>query len=96
MPYKHIEISMGPQHPSTHGVLQLKVTADNEVVLNVEPVIGYLHRGMEKLWEHRTYPQIVPLTDRLDYLAGMNMNLGLALCVEKPVNRTLPSFLLMA
>ena len=83
MPYKHIEISMGPQHPSTHGVLQLKVTAVNEVVLNVEPVIGYLHRGMEKLWEHRTYPKIVPLTDRLDYLGAVLNNLGYVLAVEK-------------
>jgi NADH-quinone oxidoreductase subunit D len=74
---------MGPQHPSTHGVLRLKLAVDNEVVLSVEPVIGYLHRGMEKLWENLSYVQIVPLTDRLDYLASLSNNLGYVLAVEK-------------
>ncbi|MFH0977240.1 MAG: NADH-quinone oxidoreductase subunit D [Spirochaetota bacterium] len=81
---------MGPQHPSTHGVLQLKLTVDNEVVLKVEPVIGYLHRGMEKLWENRTYTQILPFTDRLDYLAAISNNLGYVLAVEKLLGLEIP------
>jgi NADH-quinone oxidoreductase subunit D len=81
--FKEIDLNMGPQHPSTHGVLRLKLAVDNEVVLSVEPVIGYLHRGMEKLWESLTYTQVVPLTDRLDYLASLSNNLGYVLTVEK-------------
>jgi NADH-quinone oxidoreductase subunit D len=80
---KEIDLNMGPQHPSTHGVLRLKLAVDNEVVLRVEPVLGYLHRGMEKLWESLTYTQVVPLTDRLDYLASLSNNLGYCLAVEK-------------
>jgi NADH-quinone oxidoreductase subunit D len=79
---KEYDLNMGPQHPSTHGVLRLKLAVDNEVVLGVEPVLGYLHRGMEKLWENLTYIQIVPLTDRLDYIAALSNNLGYALAVE--------------
>jgi len=80
---REIDLNMGPQHPSTHGVLRLKLAVDNEVVLRVEPVIGYLHRGMEKLWESLTYTQVVPLTDRLDYIASLSNNLGFVLPVEK-------------
>jgi NADH-quinone oxidoreductase subunit D len=80
---KEIDLNMGPQHPSTHGVLRLKVSVDNEVVLHLEPVLGYLHRGMEKLWESQSYPQIVPLTDRLDYIAALSNELGYCLTVEK-------------
>jgi NADH-quinone oxidoreductase subunit D len=80
---KEIDLNMGPQHPSTHGVLRLRLAVDNEVVLRVEPVLGYLHRGMEKLWESLTYTQVVPLTDRLDYLASLSNNLGYCLAVEK-------------
>jgi NADH-quinone oxidoreductase subunit D len=61
-------INIGPQHPSTHGVFRMRVTLDGEVVVDIEPVIGYLHRGIEKMGENRTYAQIIPLTDRLDYL----------------------------
>jgi NADH-quinone oxidoreductase subunit D len=81
--FKEIDLNMGPQHPSTHGVLRLKVSVDNEVVLHLEPILGYLHRGMEKLWESQTYHQIVPLTDRLDYLAALSNNFGFCLAVEK-------------
>jgi NADH-quinone oxidoreductase subunit D len=81
--FKELELNMGPQHPSTHGVLRLKLTVDNEVVLKVEPEVGYLHRGMEKLWENLTYTQVVPLTDRLDYLAALSNNLAFVLAVEK-------------
>jgi NADH-quinone oxidoreductase subunit D len=90
MAFKEIELNMGPQHPSTHGVLRLKVAVDNEVVLRVEPVIGYLHRGMEKLWENSTYRQILPLTDRLDYLAAVSNNLAYVLAVEKLMELEVP------
>lgn len=76
-------INMGPQHPSTHGVLRLALRTDGEVVSHVEPHIGYLHRCAEKIGEHLSPRQWVPYTDRLDYLAGMNMNLGWALTLEK-------------
>ena len=78
-----ITINMGPQHPSTHGVFRLRVTFDGEVVLDVEPVFGYLHRGTEKLAEERTYTQIVTLTDRLDYVSSMTNNLAYVSAVEK-------------
>lgn len=76
-------LNVGPQHPSTHGVFRMRVTLDGEVVVNVEPVVGYLHRGIEKLAESRTYTQVIPLTDRLDYLASMTNNFGYVLAVEK-------------
>lgn len=76
-------INMGPQHPSTHGVLQLILELDGEIVTKATPHIGFLHRGIEKLSEHRTYHQTIPLTDRLDYLAPMSNNLGYVLAVEK-------------
>ncbi|PLX73501.1 MAG: NADH-quinone oxidoreductase subunit D [Desulfuromonas sp.] len=76
-------INMGPQHPSTHGVLQLILELDGETVVSATPHIGFLHRGVEKLSEHRTYHQTIPLTDRLDYLAPMSNNLGYVLAVEK-------------
>lgn len=76
-------INMGPQHPSTHGVLRLGITVDGEVVTDAVPDIGYLHRGTEKLAENRTYPQIIVLTDRMDYLSAMLNNFGYVLTVEK-------------
>ncbi len=76
-------INMGPQHPSTHGVFRMRMTLDGEVVVNMEPVFGYLHRGIEKLAEERTYTQNIPFTDRLDYLASMSNNLAYVLAVEK-------------
>jgi NADH-quinone oxidoreductase subunit D len=76
-------INMGPQHPSTHGVLRLALRTDGEVVSESTPHIGYLHRCAEKIGENMSPRQFLPYTDRLDYLAGMNMNLGWALCVEK-------------
>jgi NADH-quinone oxidoreductase subunit D len=78
-----VTINMGPQHPSTHGVFRLRVTFDGEVVLDVEPIIGYLHRGTEKLAEERNYVQIVTLTDRLDYVSAMTNNLAYVRTVEK-------------
>ncbi|MCH8938301.1 MAG: NADH dehydrogenase (quinone) subunit D [Gemmatimonadetes bacterium] len=76
-------VNIGPQHPATHGVLRLVVELDGEVVVRVIPHIGYLHSGFEKLGEYRYYNQIVPLTDRMDYLAPMSNNVCLALAVEK-------------
>jgi NADH-quinone oxidoreductase subunit D len=76
-------INMGPQHPSTHGVLRLVLRTDGEVVMEAVPHIGYLHRSAEKIGENLSPRQFLPYTDRLDYLAAMNMNLGWALCVEK-------------
>jgi NADH-quinone oxidoreductase subunit D len=76
-------LNIGPQHPSTHGVFRMRVTLDGEVIVDVEPVVGYLHRGIEKMGENRTYTQIIPLTDRLDYLASMTNNLAYVLAVEK-------------
>jgi NADH-quinone oxidoreductase subunit D len=76
-------VNMGPQHPSTHGVLRLVLRTDGEIVSEVEPHIGYLHRCAEKIGENLTARQWIPYTDRMDYLAAMNMNLGWSLAVEK-------------
>jgi NADH-quinone oxidoreductase subunit D len=76
-------VNMGPQHPSTHGVLRLVLRTDGEIVSEVTPHIGYLHRCAEKIGENLTPRQYIPYTDRMDYLAGMNMNLGWALTIEK-------------
>ena len=76
-------VNMGPQHPSTHGVLRLVLRTDGEIVSEVTPHLGYLHRCAEKIGENLSHRQWIPYTDRMDYLAGMNMNLGWALCVEK-------------
>jgi NADH-quinone oxidoreductase subunit D len=83
-------VNMGPQHPSTHGVLRLLLRTDGEVVHEVVPHIGYLHRCAEKIGENLAPPQWIPYTDRMDYLAGMNMNLGFSLAVEKLVKMELP------
>ncbi len=76
-------VNMGPQHPSTHGVLRLILALQGERIVDMEVVIGYLHRGTEKLAEFRTYHQFIPLTDRLDYLASNSMNHGYVIAVEK-------------
>ncbi len=76
-------VNIGPQHPATHGVLRLLVELDGETVRRVVPHIGYLHSGFEKLGEYRHYNQIIPLTDRTDYLSPMANNVGFALAAEK-------------
>jgi NADH-quinone oxidoreductase subunit D len=81
---------MGPQHPSTHGVLRLELTLDGEVVVKCRPVIGYLHTGIEKTFEAKTYVQGVVLTDRMDYLNPLGNNLAYALSVEKLVGCDIP------
>jgi len=80
---EHMLINIGPQHPATHGVLRLVLELDGETVRRCIPHIGYLHSGFEKLGEYRQYNQIVPLTDRTDYLSPMANNVCLALAVEK-------------
>lgn len=83
-------LNMGPQHPSTHGVLRLEVVLDGELVIDVKPHIGYLHRCFEKHCEAMTYPQVVPYTDRLDYLASMYNNFGYVVAVEKLLGIEVP------
>lgn len=83
-------VNMGPQHPSTHGVLRLLLRTDGEIIHEVTPHIGYLHRCAEKIGENLSPPQWIPYSDRMDYLAGMNMNLGLALAVEKLIGMEVP------
>lgn len=81
-------LQMGPQHPSTHGVLRLELVMDGEIVQAITPHIGYLHRCFEKHAEALTYPQVIPYTDRMDYLAAMSMELGYVLAVEKLIGLT--------
>ena len=85
-----MSINMGPQHPSTHGVLRLILELDGETVVKATPHIGFLHRGVEKLAEYKTYHQFITLTDRLDYLAPLSNNLGYVLAVEKLLNIEAP------
>lgn len=88
---EEIIVNVGPQHPSTHGVLRLLVTLSGETIVKVDPVIGYLHRGMEKIAEKRTYTQYLPFTDRWDYLSPMFNNMAYTLAVEKLMNIEVPS-----
>ena len=83
-------LNMGPQHPSTHGVLRLKIHTDGEIVSYIEPHLGYLHRCFEKHCENLSYEQCIPFTDRCDYLASMHMNHGFVLGVEKLMAIELP------
>ncbi|MFC1928670.1 NADH-quinone oxidoreductase subunit D [Chloroflexota bacterium] len=83
-------LNIGPVHPSTHGVFRMRATLDGEVVIDLEPVFGYLHRGIEKLAEERTYTGVIPLTDRLDYLASMTNNMAYVLAVEKLAGISVP------
>ncbi|MFQ5657079.1 MAG: NADH dehydrogenase (quinone) subunit D [Candidatus Methylomirabilales bacterium] len=87
---KTMLINMGPQHPSTHGVLRLVLELDGEVVVKVTPHIGYLHTGMEKIMESKRYQQGIPVTDRFDYLAPMSNNLAFVLSVEKLLEIEVP------
>jgi len=87
---EHVTLNMGPQHPSTHGVLRLELTLEGEVVVDCRPVIGYLHRGVEKIGEARTYPQFLPYTDRLDYLSSASNNAAYVLAVEKLMGLEVP------
>lgn len=83
-------INMGPQHPSTHGVLRLVLELDGEIVVRCTPHIGYLHTGMEKIAESKRYQQVIPITDRMDYLAPLSNNLAYVLAVEKLLGIEIP------
>ena len=83
-------LNMGPQHPSTHGVLRVILELDGETVVKATPILGYLHRGIEKLAEARTYPQFIPYTDRMDYVSSMCNNLAYCQTVEKLVGVEVP------
>ena len=84
------QVNMGPQHPSTHGVLRMLVTLEGEKVLNVQPHVGYIHSGIEKMCEAISYPQIIHLTDRMDYLSAHMNNEAVALCVENALQVEVP------
>jgi NADH-quinone oxidoreductase subunit D len=84
-------LNMGPQHPSTHGVLRVILKLDGEKVLGADCVIGYLHRGVEKIAENRTYSQFNPYVDRMDYVAAVSNGLGYCLAVEKLLNVEAPA-----
>lgn len=86
-----LEINLGPSHPSTHGVLRVRLELDGEVVTKADPVVGYLHRGDEKIAENMTYNQFVPYTDRLDYLAPLANNVAYALAVERLAGIEVPA-----
>jgi len=81
--FHELELNMGPQHPSTHGVLRLLLTLDSEVILKAQPHIGYLHRSFEKFAEGMTYTQFLPYTDRLDYVSAITNEFGYCLAAEK-------------
>ena len=83
-------INMGPQHPSTHGVLRVILELDGETVVKARPDIGYLHTGIEKTMENKTYAQVIPLTDRMDYVANLSNNLAYLLSVEKLLDIQIP------
>ncbi|HEU4754410.1 MAG TPA: NADH-quinone oxidoreductase subunit D, partial [Armatimonadota bacterium] len=85
-----LTLNMGPQHPSTHGVLRLVLELDGETVLKCVPHIGYLHTGMEKSMENEAYQQAIVITDRMDYLSAMNNNLAYCLAVEKLLGVQVP------
>src|SRR6201985_1939370 len=83
-------LNMGPQHPSTHGVLRVLLEIDGETIVRMMPDIGYLHTGIEKTTEAKFYQQVVPLTDRIDYLCPMTNNLAYCLAVEKLLALEIP------
>src|SRR5262249_32748455 len=87
---RNFTINFGPQHPAAHGVLRLVLELDGEVVERVDPHIGLLHRGTEKLIEHKTYLQAIPYFDRLDYVAAMNQEHAFCLAAEKLLGITIP------
>src|SRR3990172_7251724 len=85
-----ITVNMGPSHPATHGVLRIVLQLDGETVVRAVPHLGYLHRGMEKIAENRTYLQFIPYTDRMDYLGPLASNVGFCLAVEELLGIEVP------
>ncbi len=90
LPKDYMEVNFGPHHPSTHGVFRFIARVDGEKIVNIEPIIGYLHRGIEKIAENRTYIQFKPLVDRLDYTGALNNELCYCLTVEKLMDLEVP------
>lgn len=88
--HDHYVINMGPQHPSTHGVLRFELHLNGETIHKVVPHCGYIHRGIEKMCEQLTYPQIIHLTDRMDYLSAHMNNEAVSICVEKALGIEIP------
>ncbi len=86
----HLTLNFGPQHPAAHGVLRLVLDLDGEIVTRVDPHIGLLHRGTEKLIEHKTYLQAIPYFDRLDYVAPMNQEHAFCMAIEKLIGLEVP------
>ena len=84
-------VNMGPQHPSTHGVLRLVLELDGEVIQSVIPTIGYLHTGIEKTAEQKKWQQVIPLVERMDYLGAQSNSLAYALAVEKLLGLDMPA-----
>ena len=87
---EEMEINFGPQHPATHGVLRVKMKLDGEKIMEAKPIIGYLHRGTEKLFETMDFPQCIPHTDRMDYVAAATNNQGFCVTMEKLLGITIP------
>ncbi len=83
-------LNIGPQHPATHGVLRLRLTLDGERIVSCEPIIGYMHRGAEKLFEVRDYRQIIMLANRHDWLSAFSSELGVVLAVERMLGMEVP------
>jgi NADH-quinone oxidoreductase subunit D len=90
LPKDYMEVNFGPHHPSTHGVFRFIAKIDGEKIISIDPVIGYLHRGIEKMAESRTYVQFKPLVDRLDYTGALNNELCYCLAVEKLMEIEVP------
>jgi len=86
---EEMELSFGPQHPATHGVLRVQLKLDGEKIIEAKPIIGYLHRGTEKLFETMTFPQCIPHTDRMDYVAAATANQGFCVAMEKLLGITI-------
>ncbi len=87
---RRMVLNMGPQHPSTHGVLRLLLEIDGETIVKIAPDIGFLHTGIEKTYEAKFYQQCIPLADRMDYLAPFSNELGFCLAVEKLLQLEIP------
>src|SRR5512137_451153 len=85
-----LTVNMGPQHPSTHGVLRLVLELDGETVLSISPTIGYLHTGIEKTAEQKKWQQVIPLVERMDYLSSHSNTVGCVLAVEKLLGVEIP------
>jgi NADH-quinone oxidoreductase subunit D len=87
---EYMVLNFGPQHPATHGTLRIALELEGETIRNASPEIGFLHSGFEKLAEHRTYNQFIPITDRMNYLSAPNNNIGFSIAVEKLLDIEVP------